>query len=95
MGAPLIKGYKIVVGGSWVSHRSHSRVADGASSQHVVRTQNISGSLLQINNYIVLLYFVIKSDISSCQNLNSNMGVDSPLECKVDPAKLQSAACEK
>jgi hypothetical protein len=70
MGAPLIKDYKILVGGSWASHRSRSRVADGTSAQRVVRTQNISGSLLQNDRYIVLLYFVFKSDFSSWPNLN-------------------------
>jgi len=80
MGARLIKGYEILVGGRWASHRSRSRVADGTSAQHVVRTQNISGSLLQNDRYIVLLYFVIKSDFSSWPYLNPNMGVRSLLE---------------
>ena len=84
MGARLIKGYEMLVGGSWVSHHSHSRVADGASSQHVVRTQNISGSLLQNDRYIVLLYFVIKSDVSSWPYLNPNMGVGSPLDFEIE-----------
>jgi hypothetical protein len=80
MGAPIIKGFKNLVGGRWASDRSHSRVAAGASAQHVVRTQNISGSRLQINTYIILLYFVIKSDVSSWPNLNPAMGVISLLE---------------
>lgn len=70
----------MLVGGSWVSHHSHSRVADGASSQHVVRTQNVSGSLFKNDRYIVLLYFVIKSDFSSWPYLNPNMGVMSLFE---------------
>jgi hypothetical protein len=64
----------------WVSHHFHSPVADRASSQHVVRTQNVSGSLFKNDRYIVLLYFVIKSDISSWPYLNPNMGVGSSLE---------------
>ncbi len=80
MGAPLIKGFKMLVGGSWVSHHSHSRVADGASSQHVVRTQNVSGSLFKNDRYIVLLYFVIKSDFSSWPYLNPTMEVGSSLD---------------
>ena len=79
MGARLIKDYEILVGGRWASHRSHSRVAAGASSQHVVRTQNVSGSLFKNDRYIVLLYFVIKSDFSSWPYLNPNMGVISLL----------------
>jgi hypothetical protein len=80
MGARLINGYEILVGGRWASHRSHSLVADGASSQHVVRTQNVSGSLLQNDRYIVLLYFVIKSDFSCRPDLNPNVGVGSLFE---------------
>ena len=84
MGAPLIKGYEILVGGRWASHRSHSLVADGASSQHVVRTQNVSGSLFKNDRYIVLLYFVIKSDFSCWPDLNPSLGVGSPLDFEIE-----------
>jgi hypothetical protein len=79
MGAPLIKGFKMLVGGRWASHRSHSRVAAGASFQPVVSTPNISGSLFKINIHLVLLYFFIKSDFSCWPDLNPAMGVISLL----------------